>query len=50
MKIVDKTIECVCTWIQAKLEDTDRGDSNHEAAEMVKALADLVCAREGSAF
>lgn len=44
---IEKTINCICDWIQKKMEPDGlfKDDNNKEVVEMTKALAELVSAR-----
>lgn len=44
---IDKTINCICDWIQKKIEPDElfKDDNNKEVIEMTKDLAELVSAR-----
>ncbi len=45
MENVDKTIDAICNWIQKELE-SERVCNSHCVSETIKALAELVSARE----
>lgn len=46
---IDKTINCICDWIQQEIKPDelfrDRDESKKEAIEMTSALAALISAR-----
>lgn len=41
---IDKTINCICNWIQQKME-SDESNCKQEVIELTNALAVLVTAR-----